>query len=121
MVLLADDKRRLADWRAAIDERLARDRLRLHPDKAHISPTGVGLNLLGYQVWPAHRRLANHNGYRFRRRLRRFARDYAADRLDWDTIDASVQSWIGHARHADTMALREAIFEQVAFTRGGHR
>ncbi|MCB1808134.1 MAG: RNA-dependent DNA polymerase, partial [Candidatus Competibacteraceae bacterium] len=48
MVLLSDDKRQLADWREHIRARLYQERLQLHPNKAHISPTRCGLNLLGY-------------------------------------------------------------------------
>lgn len=121
MVLLADDKARLAEWRAAIRERLQQERLRLHPDKAHITPTAAGINLLGYQVWPLRRRLANHNGYRFRRRLRRFARLYRQGLIDWNDIDASVRAWIGHAIHADTEGLRRVLFDQLHFVRGSDR
>ncbi len=121
MVLLDDDKGRLADWRAAIRERLARERLRLHPRKANIYPTRDGLNLLGYLVFPNHRRLRNDNGHRFRRRLEAFARGYHEGWLEWDDFNPSVQSWIGHARHADTLGLRKRIFSEVSFVRGAGR
>ncbi|MEA3411592.1 MAG: reverse transcriptase/maturase family protein [Pseudomonadota bacterium] len=120
-VVLGDDKRRLHDVRAAVEERLARDRLRLHPRKAQVSPTGDGLDLLGYRVFPYRRRLRNDNGHRFARKLRRYARGYAEGRLDWADIDPSVQSWIGHACHADTHGLRARIFSGVVFQRGSGR
>lgn len=115
MVILSDDKARLSELRASVRERLAAHRLRLHPRKAHVSQVADGLNLLGYLVYPHHRRLRSDNGHRFARRLRRFARGYAEGRLDWKAIDASVQSWIGHARHADTEGLRRAIFAKTVF------
>jgi hypothetical protein len=118
MALCADDKGQLADWREAIRERLAAERLTLHPHKAHIYLTRQGLNLLGYLVFPDFRLLRNDNGHRFRRRLAGFARAYAAGRLDWPDFDPSVQAWIGHAAHADTRGLREAVFAGVGFTRG---
>lgn len=118
MVVLDQDKTRLADIRAAVRERLAADRLRLHPDKAHVTRTADGLNLLGYVVFPNRRRLRNDNGHRFARRFRRMARAYGAGRLEWVKVAASVQSWIGHAQHADTEGLRRAIFSQAVFTRG---
>lgn len=37
MVVLDHDKARLAEIRAAVQERLAADRLRLHPHKAHVT------------------------------------------------------------------------------------
>ena len=102
-------------------ERLAQERLQLHPRKAHISPTADGLNLLGYVVFPHHRCLRNDNGHRFSRRLRGFARAYAAGRVTLDDIKPSVQSWIGHAAHADTQRLRGKIFSGTVFRRGTGR
>jgi hypothetical protein len=118
MVVLDQDKVRLAEIRAAVCERLAADRLRLHPRKAHVTPVTEGLNLLGYVVWPNRRRLRNDNGYRFARKLRRMAAAYQAGYLEWPKVVASTQSWIGHAKHADTAGLRRTIFSQAVFTRG---
>lgn len=118
LVLLGDDKRVLADWKIAISERLARDRLRFHPNKAHILPTSNGVSLLGYVVWPSHRKLRGDNVRRFSKRLRGFARAFAAGRMNWSDFNPSVQSWLGHAGHADTQALRRAIFSGTVFRRG---
>lgn len=116
-----DDKARVAELRESIRERLAQDRLRLHPTKAHVSPVRDGLSLLGYCVYPHRRRLRNDNGYRFRRRLRRFARGYAEGRLQWQDFNPSVQSWIGHAQHADTAGLRSTMFSEAISVRGTGR
>jgi hypothetical protein len=118
MVVLGDDKAWLTEIREAVRERLAGERLRLHPRKAHISRTRDGLDLLGYLVYPDFRLLRNDNGHRFARRLRWFAREYAAGRKGWKDFDPVVQSWIGHARHADTGGLRRRIFSATIFTRG---
>ncbi len=96
MVVLDHDKARLADIRAAVRERLAADRLRLHPRKAHVTRVIDGLNLLGYVVYPNQRRLRNDNGHRFARRLRAMAKAYRAGRLEWANVVASTQGWIGH-------------------------
>ncbi|MEI2806934.1 MAG: reverse transcriptase/maturase family protein [Albidovulum sp.] len=121
MVLLADAKTDLHDHRAAVADYLDRERLRLHPRKAQVSCTDDGLDLLGYLVFPHRRRLRNDNGLRFRRRLRQFARAYAQGRLSLAAIDPSVQAWLGHARHADTLGLRQSIFDAVPFVRGADR
>lgn len=118
MVALDDDKGRLSELREAVRERLAADRLLLHPRKAHISPTADGLDLLGYLVLPNHRRLRNDNGHRFSRRMRGFARAYADGLLDLDDIEPSIRSWIGHAMHADTWGLRARILSTIVFHRG---
>ena len=58
------------------------------------------------------------NSLRFQRRLRGFARAYAAGRLDWADFNPSVQAWLGHVSHADTWGLREALFNEISFHRG---
>ncbi len=118
MVVLDHDKRRLDDIRDAVSERLAVDRLRLHPHKAHITQVSDGLNLLGYLIFPTRRRLRNDNGHRFARKLRRMALAYGTGRLSWCQVVSSTQSWIGHSRHADTEGLRRQIFSQAVFRRG---
>ena len=118
MVVLDHDKLRLADIRAAVRDGLATDRLILHPNKAHITHVAHGLNLLGYVVYPRRRRLRNDNGHHFARKLRRMARAYGAGRLAWSKVLASTQSWIGHAKHADTDGLRRVLFSQAVFMRG---
>ncbi len=82
-----------------------------------VSQVREGIDLLGYHVFPHHRRLRNENGLRFRRRLRAFARGYAEGRLDWADFNPSVQAWIGHACHADTWGLRESLFAALYFQR----
>ena len=121
MFALDNDKGRLAEIRDAVRERLAAERLLLHPRKAHISPTADGLNLLGYLVFPNHRRLRNDNGHRFSRRLRGFARAYARGLVTLNDIKPSLQSWIGHAMHADTERLRAKIVSRTVFRRGTGR
>ena len=118
LLVLGRDKRQLHGIRESIRERLAQDRLRLHPRKAHIYHTAHGIDLFGYQIFPYKRRLRNDNGWDFYRRLRKMARLYHEGRLDWDEIHPRVRSWIGHAMHGDTEGLRRALFEATVFTRG---
>jgi len=118
MVLLADNKVLLTDVKAKIDERLALDRIRLHPNKVQISCCKDGLNLLGYMVYPGYRRLRPDNGHRFARRLKKYARLYSEGKINMSDIQSSVASWIGHACHADTEGLRRAIFWRTVFKRG---
>ena len=71
MVLLDDDKGRLLAGRDWIEDQLATLRLQLHLDLGKVSQVGEGIDLLGYHVFPHHRRLRNENGLRFRRPLAR--------------------------------------------------
>lgn len=121
MYLLGNDKQALWALRDAVVEALQGLRLRLHPGKTHVHRTTERVDVLGYKVSRCRRRLRNDNGFRFRRRLRHMSRLYRTGDMDWPAINASVQSWTGHARHAETEGLREAIFNQVSFNRGAGR
>jgi len=117
LFLLSDSKAQLHAWRHAIEQRLIPLRLRIHPRKAQVFQVSEGVDVLGYRVFPSYRLLRNENGHRFSRRLRRFAAGYRAGELDWVDFNPSVQSWIGHAAHADTKGLRKTLFDSTVFTR----
>ena len=119
--LLGNDKRQLWALREDIAEKLQGIRLTLHADKTQIYRTTERVDILGYKLSRYRRWLRNDNGFRFQRRLQRMSRLYQTGETDWPSLNASVQSWIGHARHAETAALRETIFSQVSFTRGAGR
>jgi hypothetical protein len=120
MVALDDDTGRLAEVRAAVKQRLATARLRLHPRKAHISPTRNGLDILGYPVFPNHRRLCNDSGHRFSRRRRGFARAYSMGLISFAAIDPSVQSWTGLPRMPTPRVYAEQS-SPIVFRRGTGR
>jgi hypothetical protein len=117
MVVLGDDKAKLGTLREAVRARLADERLCLHPRKAEIYRTRDGLDLLGYRVFPDFVRLRDENGHRFARRLRGLAGAYARYRIDWEQVGPSVQSWIGHAKQADTAGLRRELLKAAVFRR----
>lgn len=54
LILLDDSKTRLWALRAKIERFLEAERLRLHPRKVQLQPTALGLDVLGYRVFPTH-------------------------------------------------------------------
>lgn len=119
LILLDNSKTRLWELRAEIDRFLQSEHLRLHPNKIQVQPTALGLDVLGYRVFPGHRRVRRDNGYRFRRRLRGMARAFGRGLDDGDAVKASVAAWVGHVRHADSLGLRRAVLGSAVFRRSG--
>ncbi len=117
LVLLANSKSQLHEWTIAIAEKLIDLRLRFHPKKVNIFQVRLGVDVLGYRVFPGYRMLRDDNGHRFARKLRSFAQAYREGTMDWDDFNPGVQGWIGHARHADTLGLRRTIFHSTVFSR----
>jgi retron-type reverse transcriptase len=116
-LVFADDKAFLAEARGQAAEVLAGLRLRLHPRKNVVFPVRDGIPFLGYRVFRTHRLLAKANVWRFRRRLRRWRRQYARNEIAADEVVRRVMSWVGHASQADTYRLRERLFQEHPFRR----
>jgi RNA-directed DNA polymerase len=114
-LLFHDDKAQLWAWREEIIGFLATLRLRLHEERAVVFPTRTGITWLGFRVFPYYRLLRKDNVKAFRRRLRQMSVDYPAGQLDVEQLQASIQSWIAHASHANTHHLRQRIFSEVTF------
>ena len=113
--LFSDSKARLWEWKKQVVSFLDGLRLTIHETSAQVQPVAVGIPWLGFVVFPTHRRLKRRNAVNFSRRLRRNADLYAAGRITFAELDASVQGWINHVRYADTWGLRGCIFDGVSF------
>lgn len=100
-----------------IRQYLCRLRLQLHPKKCQMVPTRCGVEFLGWRIFPDHRRLRRSTGVRFQRKLRSLQVEYSAGRLDWDRVNASLQSWIGHLKLGDTWGLRRKLLGAARFVK----
>lgn len=118
-VLFHDQKETLWLWRKDIIGFLQTLRLRLHDNRAQVWPVECGSDFLGFVIWPDHRRLRGVNVRRFRRRLHRQAEAYREGSIGLPEVNASVQSWLAHAGHADSHGLRKTIFGETVFTKEG--
>ena len=71
IILLSETKAQLWEWKAAIEEFIARLRLRLHPRKQVVAPARCGIDFLGYVIYPDHVRVRNRNIHRVYDRMKR--------------------------------------------------
>lgn len=116
-VVLSQSKAELWRIRKEIINFLDGLRLSLHPKKNRIFPVTQGTEFMGYRIFPTHRRLKKDNIKRFVKRMKSFQQQYKSGEIDWQSINQSVQSWIGHAKHADTFHLRENLFNRFVFVK----
>ncbi|NJO83572.1 MAG: RNA-dependent DNA polymerase, partial [Blastochloris sp.] len=113
LLLFADDKATLHQWRAAIVERLAALRLTMHGGRAQPSPVAAGFPFVGWTITPERRRLRRRNVVRFFRRYRARVRAYAAGEINFERLSATVHGWIGQTQHGSTGGLRRAVLRQI--------
>jgi hypothetical protein len=118
MLLFANDRRQLWEWRAEIIEFMAGLRLSLHENRAQPRPITEGIPFLGFIVYPDHRRLRRCKGVAFQQRFKRLAAAFAAGRLSFEDLDAVVQGWVNHARTGDTWGLRRAVLGSFSLSGG---
>lgn len=114
-VVFHEDKRFLLSVKEAIKEYLKGLRLLLHEEKCRVYKSSDGVPFLGMVIFPYRRRLKRDNVVRFKRRLKRFQELHKTGQIPWRRIHQSIQSWIGHAFHADSWRLRELIFSEIVF------
>ncbi len=79
--------------------------LTLHPHKANVFPLRCGVDFCGYSVFRSHRKLRAGSVRRFARKLRRMKKAGIA------VPEKTVESWLAHAKHADTFGLRRKLLE----------
>ncbi|MFK8042674.1 RNA-directed DNA polymerase [Congregibacter sp.] len=115
--LFSDDDDYLAAARIAIEDYLATLRLKIHPIKSQLFETRHGANFVGFRVLPDRIRVRNDNLRRARHRFKRLQVAYAHDKVSFDRLTCSLQSWAAHLKHGNTGTLREAIFSELRFSK----
>lgn len=113
MVVFDDSKSRLWELRQAMLDELGHLRLRIHLNKAQIWPVQKGTDWLGYRIYPTHRRVRRSNVKRFRERLHLLMEAYRNREIELEKVKASILSWLGQVKHADSYHLREQILREV--------
>ncbi len=115
-VVFGDDKKWLWHVKNEMDNYLNQLRLKLHEKKCAVSPVELGINFLGYRVFPDHRRLRKANGYRFRRKIPFLIKEFQGSKEQQKHAVQSVKAWIAHASHADTYGLKRALLGETPFS-----
>ena len=113
ILLFADDKAALHEWRNEIISFLQTLRLTIHETKAQPRPTSTGISFLGFQVFPNYRRLKPANGYPFQRRLKRMLISVNNEELDQKDFSGRLISWLNHAGYGDTRGLKKSILNKA--------
>jgi retron-type reverse transcriptase len=117
-VVFDNSKEKLRDVKQELETYLSSLRLCLHRNKSRVYHVKDGVRFLGYRIFPSHRLVAKANILCMRRRLCRYSRQYRDGEISLDKVRQCIQSWIGHACHADSYRLRSRLLTSVAFQRG---
>jgi len=113
--LFSDNEAQLKQAKKAIEDYLAKLRLKNHPIKSQLFATKQGANFLGFRILPDRIRVRTENLRRAKRRLRNLQADYANKKIPLRKVSQSIRSWVAHLEHGDTWRLREQIFATLIF------
>ncbi len=116
-VIFGNSRAGLNQIKREIIEYLATLRLRLHENKSRVFRATDGVDFLGYRIYPDHMRVRKTIVKKYRRKLRSMAEQYKNGNIKIPEINNSIQSWIGHVKHADSYQLRKEVFWKTVFTK----
>ncbi|MCI0494713.1 RNA-directed DNA polymerase [candidate division KSB1 bacterium] len=117
MAVVDSDKNYLWDICHEMGRYLESLRVRFHPHKQHVRPVNRGVRFLGQVLYPARRMLPKRNIRRFMQQMKKFQQRYAEGTVTFEEINHSFQSWLGHAKQANTLALRRGLIKKIKFRR----
>jgi hypothetical protein len=85
--------------------------LEFHQGSAQVQPVQAGIPWPGFVVFPTRRRVKARKVVQASRRLGNRYAAWQAGEISFAELDASVQGWINHERHADSWGLRRQVLE----------
>lgn len=109
-VLLSNSKSDLEADLARIQSFLAEQLKReLHPHKISVRPLAQGIDFLGYVILPHHRVLRTTTKRRMLRKVSERHRAYFKGTVAGDSLNQTMQSYLGMLSHADTYELTQRL------------
>jgi len=93
--------------------------LKLHPHKVSIRKFSYGIDFLGYVIFPKYRLLRTKTKRRIFKKLRQRIKEYQSDQITKETLNQSLQSYLGVLSHADTYKLTNELKNMYWFEGGG--
>jgi RNA-directed DNA polymerase len=116
-ILLHNDRTVLKDTKERIVLRLKQIRMCLHENKLSIKPVRAGITFVGYRIWPNHKLIRKDNIKAFRRRVKWMKKAYSKQLADWKDIKIRLDSWLGHAKQANSIRLIKRLSKEWVFRR----
>jgi len=111
IIILHPDKKYLHECRASIEEFLE-TRLALRTNrKTQIRPIKLGIDWVGYRVWPSHTLLRKSAAKRMKRRLKKLQKDFIDGMIPFEKFNSSFNSYMGILKHCNSRGLREKLCE----------
>lgn len=117
MVLLHPDAKVLNEWRVLIESYL-NEVLHLELNgKTTIGLVKRGITFVGCRIYPGYRKPTKAAVKKMKARMRYIAKEYEEGLIDFDVVDATMQSYFGLLGHCATHGLQKWIEKNIIFKR----
>lgn len=117
MALLHPDAKTLNRWRVQIEDYL-NNVLHLELNgKTTIGLVKRGITFVGCRIFPGYRKPTKQSVKKMKARMRYIAKEYEAGLIDFDAVDATMQSYFGMLSHCSTYGLQKWIEKNIVFKR----
>lgn len=71
-----------------------------------------GINYCGFRIWKTHRLLREQSKKKMKRKLKKFEKLYKKGKIELPYITACINSWKGHAKHANSFHLVNKLLDE---------
>lgn len=110
ILLFHPDKGQLHEWQSKLTEFLYEELyLTVHPRKVRIYPSRLGVDFVGYILYPHTKRIRASSVRRFRRRFHKQLKGMIKGEVSPEYVTNSLNAWAAHAKHGNG----EPLIEQM--------
>lgn len=115
IIILESDKKKLHKYKNLI-ETFLNEKLKLNLNKkTAIRPITLGIEFVGFRIWPTHRKLKRGTAKKIKKRLGYFKKAYSRGYITLNGIKPSMQSYLGIMEHFNSYHFRIKIFSNLKF------
>lgn len=83
--------------------------------KSRYYPASFGLNFCGYRIFPTHKLLRNNSKTKIKRQIIKWNKQWHKKTIDFPKTLSSLNSWLGHSKHANTFNLQQKMINKCEF------
>ena len=117
MILLAEDKKKLHEYKALINDFL-QENLKLDlNNKTAIRPISLGIEFVGYKLWPTHVKLRKSTALKMKRRMKQVKKQYERGEISLNKVSGTVASYNGVLKYCNSHNLRTKLLSEFVLHR----
>jgi retron-type reverse transcriptase len=110
ILIFHEDKNQLRIWQQAMTKFFYEELyLTINPHKIRVYPARLGVDFVGYIIFPHSMRLRGSSVRRFKKRYNKQLHRLLTGDISSEKLKASFKSWAAHAAHANTKQLTRSL------------